>query len=255
MFSRKKNLRRKLRFSIPSDRIGAVLQFRKDKIRIVRRRDRASAAGADAVYIIVRNGLKHFLLDKNFVADGTMLAFGQARLRAGRRDGGVDHFGVTFRRDRARLRLAAGAGALLFPFFRARRGDRHRPFAEVMFVRLAGVVGATRVVGLHGAARLVVRRRFVAGGKAHDASERKQQREQYDPKLFHPSFLPYKFAGMFPLKRKKRAFGRRHALHCSISDRCHTIHSLTNKDIRKKRYKNAALYLMSCLFNCVAYPV
>ena len=148
VFPRDHDLEKNFWIQTQSDRIGAVLQFRKGKIGIVRRRDRASAAGADAVYIIMPR-----------------------------------------RRDGARLRLAAGADALLFPFFRARRGDSHRPFAEVMFVRLAGVAG------LHGAARLVVRRRFVAGGKAHDASERKQQRQQYDPKFFHPSFLPYKFAG------------------------------------------------------------
>ena len=111
-----------------------------------------------------------FLLDKNFVADGAMLAFRQASLRAGRCNGGVDRFGVTCRLDRARLRLAAGAGALLFSFFRARRRDGHYPFAEVMFVRVirfrlglrfrfgfgaVGIVWIVRVVGIVWIVRIV----------------------------------------------------------------------------------------------------
>ena len=189
------------------------------------------------VPIMVERG-DDFLLDKYFVTDGAMLAFRQARLRAGRRDGGVDRFGVTCRLDRARLRLPARAGALLFPLFRARRGDSHDPFAEVVFVWLVGIVravgivridgiirivgvvridgiirivgvvridGIARIIGLLGMAALVVRA-LRAGDKADDAGDRHYNDQQYYQNyfpLFHALSSHINLQGAFSAKTKK----------------------------------------------------
>ena len=151
-----------------------------------------------------------FLFDKNFVADGAMFAFGQARFRAGRRDGGIDHFGVIRhysrfrlylttalagichhaclrasrrrrdlapvkgmpqRRNLARLRLPARTGALFFARFDARRRGRHGPLAKAMLMRL-----------------------LRAGGKADRTAERQQHRKHENQKLFHLSFSFAKFS-------------------------------------------------------------
>ena len=92
------------------------------------------------------------------------------------------------------LHRAARAGALLLAHRRTRRGDGHRPFAEAVFVRLGGIVGVrivgvrivgvVGIVGLHDAARVVARRRSVAGGKG-SAAERQQDGQKQAHKFFH----------------------------------------------------------------------
>ena len=147
----------KLRLPVPTDRADALPHRRIKEAGSARRLDRLFAADADAVHIIVPQRPKP-----------------------------------------TGLHRAARADALLLPHLHARRGDGHRPFTEAMFVRLGGIVGArivgavgvrvagvrvagvrvagVRVAGLYDAARVVVRRRFVAGGK--DRTAKRQQNGQ-----------------------------------------------------------------------------
>ena len=157
----------KLRLPVPTDRADALPHRRIKEAGSARRLDRLFAADADAVHIIVPQRPKP-----------------------------------------TGLHRAARADALLLAHRRTRRGDGHRPFAEAVFVRLVGIrvigirvigirvigvrvagvrvigvrvagvrVAGVRVAGLYDAARVVVRRRSVAGRKGR-AAKRQQNGQQ-----------------------------------------------------------------------------
>ena len=186
-------------------------------------------AGTDAVYIIVRNGLKHFLLDKKLRCrrNNACLRSSPSPCRSARRRR-RSLSGVTFRRDRAR------------PPSRRRSRCAALPPSSV---HVAGIVTVhspkSCSCGLPGSSGCTVPPVSSSGGvsssqvgKAHDAKRtNNSKREQYDPKLFHPSFLPHIFAGTFSAKTKKSVPSVEDTpLHCSISDRWHkTFRTRGNK--------------------------